>query len=64
MNTDIFRLFETRPVRDGISVELMNATRELRAVRYDICRATHLILNHIAYLRHAGFRAAPFFTNM
>ena len=48
------------PVRDYLSVELMNASQSLRAVRYDINRTMHSILNHIAYqpavghsLRHA-----------
>ena len=56
------------PIREYILVEFMKPTPAARAVGYDICRATHLILNHIAYqpavghsLRHAGYRATPFF---
>ena len=48
------------PVRDYISVEMMNAPPGIRAVRYDICRDIYSSLNHIAYqpavghsLRHA-----------
>ena len=56
------------PVRDYLSVELMNAPQGIRAVRYEICRAMHSILNHIAYqpavghsLRHAGLWVLSFF---
>ena len=48
------------PARDYVWVELMYEPQGLRAVRYDICRTMHSILNHIAYqpavghsLRHA-----------
>lgn len=50
------------PVRDNLLVEMLKPTPAVRAVRYDICQATHSILNHIAYqpevgrdLRHAVF---------
>jgi len=53
------------PVRDYLSVEIKRPTLAARAVRYDICRAMHSILNHIVYqpvgrhgLRHAGFLLA------
>jgi len=54
-------LTKTCPVRDYLSVELMNAPRGLRAVRYDICRENRWAHHHIAYLRHAGFWAFSFF---
>lgn len=42
------------PVRDYLSVALIYAPQDLRAVRYDICRDIYSSLKHIAYLRHAG----------
>ena len=39
------------PVRDYLSVELMNAPRGLRAVRYGMCLNIYSSLNHMACLR-------------
>ena len=55
-------------VRDYLSVEKKMLNTTPCAVRYNIYLTTYSSLNHIAYqpavghsLRHAGFRATPFF---